>query len=478
MAASPIERIELRNRHELLEVLQPGLPPGLRLRVVWEGSEYRGRGARDGMAGQHRGDRQSAGPISGRSTSSTSTIASTPMTPTLHFQGVTTGGFQAMEARLASHSGSLVIDTNLVQASIALRDLLAGEVTWEAGGLGRRMRAFLLPDDAPGTMRFERDDRRCMRRRATTPSTCVPPSRMGVCCGPARSICCAKHEPRSLASSRTSGESVTGVCRIGLGRRAALLLATPALAQAWPTRPIAMIAPLAAGSSVDIMARLLAEQWSTRLGVPVPVENRPAANGTVALGQAARAAPDGYTVALTGQTSVAFNPHLYAALPYDPFRDFAYIARIAGVSNALVVRTASPFRTLPNLLAAARGAPGTLTLFLRRRRHHASPLLRPAGAAGGGGAGACALSRCAAGHTGGADGRDRPGLLQHHHAVDGHPRRRAASAGGDLGRPLGLPARSADDAGAGLPRLRTDDMVRGRHPGRGAGSRSWRGCAP
>jgi len=153
-----------------------------------------------------------------------------------------------------------------------------------------------------------------------------------------------------------------------LSRRA--LLATPLLplaaqaqapAPGWPTRPITLIAPLAAGSSVDIMARLLAEQWAQRLGVPVPVENRPAANGTVALGQAARAAPDGYTAVITGQTSVAFNPHLYATLPYDPFRDFAYIGRIAGVSNALVVRAASPFRSLEELLAAARAQPGRLT---------------------------------------------------------------------------------------------------------------------
>ncbi len=151
---------------------------------------------------------------------------------------------------------------------------------------------------------------------------------------------------------------------LALSRRAALLAALPlaALAQpAWPNRAITMVAPLAAGSSVDIMARLLAEQWSQRLGVPVPVENRPAANGTVALGQVARAAPDGYTVALAGQTSVAFNPHLYAALPYDPFRDFSFIGRIAGVSNALVVRANSPFQSLNELLAAARARPGTLT---------------------------------------------------------------------------------------------------------------------
>jgi tripartite-type tricarboxylate transporter receptor subunit TctC len=147
-------------------------------------------------------------------------------------------------------------------------------------------------------------------------------------------------------------------------RRAALLAALPLAAQAqqaWPARPISMIAPLAAGSSVDILARLLAEQWSQRLGVPVPVENRPAANGTVALGAVARAAPDGHTITITGQTSVAFNPHLFASLPYDPFRDFAYLGRIAGVSNALVVRTASPIRSLADLLAAARAQPGRLT---------------------------------------------------------------------------------------------------------------------
>ncbi|WP_372623990.1 Bug family tripartite tricarboxylate transporter substrate binding protein [Falsiroseomonas sp.] len=151
-----------------------------------------------------------------------------------------------------------------------------------------------------------------------------------------------------------------------LTRRAALaagllLPAAGARAQAWPTRPIAMIAPLAAGSSVDILARLMAEQWSQRLGQPVPVENRPAANGNLALGQVARAAPDGYTITITGQTSVAFNPVLYPSIPYDPLKDFAYIGRVAGISNALVVRSASPIQSLADLLAAARAQPGKLT---------------------------------------------------------------------------------------------------------------------
>ncbi len=151
-----------------------------------------------------------------------------------------------------------------------------------------------------------------------------------------------------------------------LTRRAALaaglaLPAAAARAQAWPTRPITMVAPLAAGSSVDIVARLVAEQWSQRLGQPMPVENRPAANGTVALGQLARATADGYTVGILSQTSVAFNPLLYPSIPYDAARDFAYIGVIAGISNALVVRSASSIRSLAELLAAARAQPGRLT---------------------------------------------------------------------------------------------------------------------
>ena len=152
-------------------------------------------------------------------------------------------------------------------------------------------------------------------------------------------------------------------------RRAALFAACSTAAAnaavraqgAWPSRPITIVAPLAAGSSVDMVARLVAEGWAPRLGQPVVVENRPAANGTLALGQVARAAPDGYTVAVTGQTSIGFNPHLYPNLPYDPLRDFAPITRVVAVSNALVVPRASPFRSVADIVAAARARPGLLT---------------------------------------------------------------------------------------------------------------------
>lgn len=129
----------------------------------------------------------------------------------------------------------------------------------------------------------------------------------------------------------------------------------------WPSRPITMVAPLAAGSSVDIVARVVAEGWTSRLGQPVVVENRPAANGTLALGQVARAAPDGYTVTITGQTAIGFNPALYPNLPYDPLRDFAPVTRIVSVSNALVVHKNSPFRSVADIIAAGKARPGRLT---------------------------------------------------------------------------------------------------------------------
>jgi len=131
--------------------------------------------------------------------------------------------------------------------------------------------------------------------------------------------------------------------------------------QPWPSRPITMVAPLAAGSSVDIVARVVADGWTSRLGQPVVVENRPAANGTLALSQVARAAPDGYTVTITGQTAIGFNPALYPNLPYDPLRDFAPVTRLVAVSNALIVHKNSPFRSVADIIAAGKARPGRLT---------------------------------------------------------------------------------------------------------------------
>jgi tripartite-type tricarboxylate transporter receptor subunit TctC len=134
-----------------------------------------------------------------------------------------------------------------------------------------------------------------------------------------------------------------------------------ARAQAWPTRPITFISPLAAGSSVDIMTRMMAEHFTGQLGQPVVVENRPSANGNLAMGQVARGTPDGYTLITMGQTGVAFNPHIYPSLPFDPLKDFTYVTRMVAVSNALIVRAESPFRSVADIVAAAKANPGKLT---------------------------------------------------------------------------------------------------------------------
>jgi tripartite-type tricarboxylate transporter receptor subunit TctC len=139
----------------------------------------------------------------------------------------------------------------------------------------------------------------------------------------------------------------------------------PALAQSgaapWPSRTITLVSPLAAGSSVDILSRLLAESLSGTLGQSVVVENRPAANGTLAMEQVSRMPPDGHTLITMGQTSVAFNPFLYRSLRFDPLKDFTFVTRLVAVSNVLVVKNSSPFRSVAELIAAAKARPGQLT---------------------------------------------------------------------------------------------------------------------
>ncbi|WP_137126549.1 DUF3604 domain-containing protein [Roseomonas sp. HF4] len=156
MAASPIERIELRNGRDLIEVIRPDAPPGLRLRVVWEGSEYRGRGRETSWVGEiGLGGGTSWGPVRAINRFNLDHRFEADAT-TLRFQGVTTGGFQAMEATLSDLDGTLRIETGLVKAELPLRALLDGEHRWDAGGLGRGMRAFMLPDAAPAAMRVAR----------------------------------------------------------------------------------------------------------------------------------------------------------------------------------------------------------------------------------------------------------------------------------------------------------------------------------
>jgi tripartite-type tricarboxylate transporter receptor subunit TctC len=152
-----------------------------------------------------------------------------------------------------------------------------------------------------------------------------------------------------------------------LTRRSALAL--PALAlmprparAAFPDRPVRIIVPFAAGTSSDFQARMIGERMAPLLRQPVIVENRAGAGGVVGADAVAKAPPDGYTLLLGSNGSLTNAPVLQARLPYDPERDFAAIAMISRSPVTLSVRADSPFRTVADLLAAARAKPGDLSI--------------------------------------------------------------------------------------------------------------------
>ncbi len=129
-------------------------------------------------------------------------------------------------------------------------------------------------------------------------------------------------------------------------------------AAAYPERTITLIVPFPPGGPSDIIARILAIQLSQSLGQQVIVDNRGGAAGNIGMGQAARATPDGYTLLLTS-TAIAVNPALFKNLPYDPFKDFIPITELVNAPNVLIVRPDSGMKTVADLVAKAKAAPGT-----------------------------------------------------------------------------------------------------------------------
>ena len=139
-------------------------------------------------------------------------------------------------------------------------------------------------------------------------------------------------------------------------RMGAALSADPT-AQDYPAKPIRLIVSFPAGSS-DVLGRAFAQYAD--LGQPLVVENVSGANGAIGLTRLAKAAPDGYTIALCATTNLAVSPHLNPKLPYDPLKDFAPIALLARVPIVLVVSAAVPARSVDELVALARAHPGQL----------------------------------------------------------------------------------------------------------------------
>ena len=138
-------------------------------------------------------------------------------------------------------------------------------------------------------------------------------------------------------------------------------LAAPALAQApWPDRPARFINPFTAGSAVDVVTRLIAQDMSERLGQLFIVENRTGASGNIGTEAAARARPDGLTLLVGSPGTMGINPFLFRSLPYDAVRDFAAVSHAVSFPQVMVVNPNSPIRSLADLLTAARARPGAL----------------------------------------------------------------------------------------------------------------------
>ncbi|MBC7381146.1 MAG: tripartite tricarboxylate transporter substrate binding protein [Burkholderiaceae bacterium] len=134
-----------------------------------------------------------------------------------------------------------------------------------------------------------------------------------------------------------------------------------AQAGAWPARPVKVIVPFAAGGTVDIVSRYLAERFGALLGQPFIIDNRPGAGGNMGTEMVVRAPNDGYTLLISGSPTIAVNPHLYKNLSYDPITDMFPVALIATAPNLLVVNPLLPVKTVEDLVALARSKPGQLS---------------------------------------------------------------------------------------------------------------------
>jgi len=142
---------------------------------------------------------------------------------------------------------------------------------------------------------------------------------------------------------------------------AALAGAGQAWAQTWPARPVRLVVPQAGGSGNDVLARALAEQLGQRWGQAVVVENRPGANGVVAIHYLMGQPADGYTLFFAGVSNLAFNPLMYRKLPYDPQRDLAGVAMLANSPFVLVASPKLGVRSFADFVKLARAQPGVIS---------------------------------------------------------------------------------------------------------------------
>lgn len=151
--------------------------------------------------------------------------------------------------------------------------------------------------------------------------------------------------------------------KIGQWAAAAILACAMASAwgQAYPTKPIRIVAPSTPGDAPDVIARLVADKLSVALGQQVVVDNKPGAGGVVGSESVAKSAPDGYTLIMGNAGSHGINAAVYSKLPYDIQRDFAPVSQVAIAPNVMVVNPAVPANTVAEFIAYAKAQPGKLS---------------------------------------------------------------------------------------------------------------------
>jgi tripartite-type tricarboxylate transporter receptor subunit TctC len=141
----------------------------------------------------------------------------------------------------------------------------------------------------------------------------------------------------------------------------ALLFSAAAAAQSWPQKPVKFIVPFPPGGATDISARLLGEKLTQMWGQTVVIENRGGAGGGVGAAEAARANPDGYTLFFPSGSVMTANQHIYEKLAYDPEKDFVPVTNVVSGPQVLVVPASAPWKSVAELVAAAKAQPGKLT---------------------------------------------------------------------------------------------------------------------
>ncbi|WP_427305995.1 Bug family tripartite tricarboxylate transporter substrate binding protein [Cupriavidus sp. H39] len=133
------------------------------------------------------------------------------------------------------------------------------------------------------------------------------------------------------------------------------------LAADYPSRPIRLVVPYAAGGTIDLMARMLGPKLHAALGQPVVVENRPGGGTTIGAASVARAEPDGYTLFLGSNAAFTISPQVMSNVQYDPLRSFAAIGTLASFPNLILVSPQSPYQTVADVVQAARKSPGKIS---------------------------------------------------------------------------------------------------------------------